>query len=1273
MNRDITRWVGKLLAGGGSSRQANSIRNRSGRSLRCEVLESRQLLSVAPTAPATQLESPGPITTAFYYAAATSADEVVTFVDANLEAAVREALNMPTGDLTRGALETLTTLSAANRGIADLHGLEACTNLATVNLEANRVQDISPLAGLGALEQIWLDRNNVNTIPSFANARSLVWLWLGDNQVADVSGLAGATSLKYLNLGNNAITHVDALAGLANLESLHHDWNDIADVRALAALAALESLSLSDNRIEDASPLWNLDRLRILNLDGNRLETIAGVEALDNLETIDLGDNRVSDILPLSKLELVDLDLSANPVADFSPLWGMSSLESLTLSRTGFSDLGKVTPLTRLRFLNLVDNGVSDLTPLGNMTQLVGLGLAENQITDLTPLAGLVQLDYLSLSKNPISDFAPLTGLTKLRNLMLRQTGLEDLSFLSGLSSLVLLALGENQIHDVTPLAGLKDLRSVTLPANQITDISPLVEAANLGEGDRLTLGDNPLSDLCLDEQIPSLQARGVVVEYEGFVTFPDPRLEAAIREALSIPTGNLTSEDLRLLTYLRAEGQEIRSLQGIEACVNLTSIHLSDNRIGDLSPLAALANLQTLDLGGNRVSDLSTLALLTNLEEVDLSGNRITDISPLVQASNLGEGDRLWLLDNPLSRACLDEQIPALIARGVVVEFNAIGADAGGPYESLVGSSIWLQAFVSDALSGRAFSCQWDLDGDGQYDDAFGTHVRYSADTPATVMVGLRVTDWRGNSDTDVAAVRTLANESGLEIQGAEGVMDGGAEIVLRSTPSLSDLGPGSTLTWSATLNGAQVASGSGAEFVLPPAGLGDYLVSLTLTTDGRVVGEATEAIRLVHDFGPIDSTLTWTSTETSQGSFFHRLQTTRDARLTLEGRARKANHEIELQLYDADFRPLDQSVTVGGSCRVEWDALPEETYYFSLRAPVASELWALNAIAEKDWHTTVFGSAGHDTFQFNDRLGSVSLNGFTYALKMNRFRELAYHGNGGDDEIVLYSSRDGDSTFTIEPGKLDASNSAGTWAVGADGFSTLLAYSTGWQDKAILKDSPGSDKFKAEPNVTKMLRHGDYYCRLKSFPEVRAVSESGGNDVALFYGSYTDDQLTAQRGEIRLEGYQNDSKGNHFNYSAAGFRNAQIRGMGGRDVATMIDSALDDEIRARQHKVAMWAGDEAAPDYQIVARNFSSVSLQAPNGGYDRAKLHDTAYEDSLELGANSARLHLHPEKLDAMYEALAFEWVKCYSTTGKDTVTGAYDPLQMQLVLDGPWNIP
>ena len=88
--------------------------------------------------------------------------DVVGIPDTNLDAAVRTALSV-TGTLpmSEELLESLETLTASNRNIADLSGLEAATALTSLDLENNDITDVSPLSKLYALETLMLDRNPI--------------------------------------------------------------------------------------------------------------------------------------------------------------------------------------------------------------------------------------------------------------------------------------------------------------------------------------------------------------------------------------------------------------------------------------------------------------------------------------------------------------------------------------------------------------------------------------------------------------------------------------------------------------------------------------------------------------------------------------------------------------------------------------------------------------------------------------------------------------------------------------------------------------------------------------------------------------------------------------------------------------------------------------------------------------------------------------------------------------------------------------------------------
>ena len=113
-------------------------------------------------------------------------------------------------------------------------------------------------------------------------------------------------------------------------------------------------------------------------------------------------------------------------------------------------------------------------------------------------------------------------------------------------------------------------------------------------------------------------------------VTFADPNLEAAIREAIDIPERPIYPSDLKGLISFSASERNISDLTGLEHCINLT--------------------------------------------ELDLRWNQISDISPLVQNEGLGEADAIYLWGNPLSWDSVNLYIPELKGRGVTVVYDEQG-----------------------------------------------------------------------------------------------------------------------------------------------------------------------------------------------------------------------------------------------------------------------------------------------------------------------------------------------------------------------------------------------------------------------------------------------------------------------------------------------------------------------------------------------------------------------------------------------------------------------
>ena len=119
-------------------------------------------------------------------------------------------------------------------------------------------------------------------------------------------------------------------------------------------------------------------------------------------------------------------------------------------------------------------------------------------------------------------------------------------------------------------------------------------------------------------------------------VNFPDPGLEAAIRNAIGKPTGDIHDTDLLELTYFNAYDCSIVDLEGIQYGVDLTDLLLSNNQIVDISPLSSLANLTCLSMASNQIVDISALSHLTKLTKLYLNWNMISDIGVLQGLRNL-------------------------------------------------------------------------------------------------------------------------------------------------------------------------------------------------------------------------------------------------------------------------------------------------------------------------------------------------------------------------------------------------------------------------------------------------------------------------------------------------------------------------------------------------------------------------------------------------------------------------------------------------------------
>ena len=406
-------------------------------------------------------------------------------------------------------------------------------------------------------------------------------------------------------------------------------------------------------------------KLTELTAQNANISNLTGLEAAINLTRLDLGTEWV---------EAEGRFINSNSVSDLSPLSELTNLTWLRLRNNSISDISPLADLTNLTWLNLGGNlMISDISALTNLTNLTFLYLYGNSISDISDLASLTNLTFLNLWFNSISDISVLAGLTNLTWLGLYNNLVLDISPLAELTNLTYLTLSN---HSTFFLAtGLTHLTSININNNAISDLSPLVANTGLGSGDTVEVWGNPLSDASIQTHIPTLQNRGVTVEFiltpttllkiSGTVTELDNLLIVEVRDSRSRPVegvpvtftvisggGTLSVTNTTTSANGRAESQltlgpnagtnRVRAnVEGLSQTVTFIDISkvvvpipdpnlraAIENALGKApgAPIIAsdMANLSRLTAENANISDLTGLEFAINLTRLNLGPEHV-------------------------------------------------------------------------------------------------------------------------------------------------------------------------------------------------------------------------------------------------------------------------------------------------------------------------------------------------------------------------------------------------------------------------------------------------------------------------------------------------------------------------------------------------------------------------------------------------------------------------------------------------------------------------
>lgn len=457
------------------------------------------------------------------------AQEIV-IPDAGLNAAVRDALEKPSGTLNQRDLLSLVVLNANRRKVQNITGLEAAGGLVSLDLQINQLTNFALPSGLTNLASLDLSINpltNVFIPNGMTNLTKLIIEASGLTNLqfpADQSGLAvldlandGFTSLNIsnltglvnLDLGFNLFTEFSLPGGLTNLESLTLQGNLFTNFTMPGELPSLTEINLSQNQLVDFVVPAGLTKLVSLDLFFNQLTNVTLSPDLQNLSELDLDFNQLSDLnLPTNLTSLAELHLRANQFTNFTLPAGFSALSLLDISTNPLSSVTLPAGLNNLKLLRLSENKLTSLILPEGMTSLTALNLSENQLTNLVLPSDLHQLQTLDLGGNKFTHLSLPSGLTNL-------TGL----FVTG-----------NNLTNLTLPPDMTQLSALGFLANPLTTL----------------VLPEPLADIALSNTVTSLRTQGVsVFTYPLTIQLVSPRqaLDGSFEFSITGPPGIYTVE----------------------------------------------------------------------------------------------------------------------------------------------------------------------------------------------------------------------------------------------------------------------------------------------------------------------------------------------------------------------------------------------------------------------------------------------------------------------------------------------------------------------------------------------------------------------------------------------------------------------------------------------------------------------------------------------------------------------------------------------------------
>uniref|UniRef100_A0A182P5S8 Leucine rich immune protein (Coil-less) n=1 Tax=Anopheles epiroticus TaxID=199890 RepID=A0A182P5S8_9DIPT len=302
-----------------------------------------------------------------------------------------------------------------NDTILNVDSFASFTNLTSIEIFQGTLQHIAPgtFEKSPQLFKIIIRSNVLSTLEdyTFRGLDGLHVLYMISNNLTTIepNAFEGLKNLSYLVLSGNQLTQLPAtlFSVTPMLRSISLNNNLLTDIPVgfFDGVSELFKLDLSYNRLT-AFDFPDL-RVTLLSLQNNSLTSL---QVNDHVRMVQANQNRISQ-LSGSGLNLTDLLLSDNAIADVSPIMVMKNLSKLSLSNNPLRPDSVFSSLVRLEelFLSHTNINISEQT-FANLSWMSLLDLSYNNMTHL--------------------DFRMFASMNKLKSLIVAYNSIDTINFI---------------------------------------------------------------------------------------------------------------------------------------------------------------------------------------------------------------------------------------------------------------------------------------------------------------------------------------------------------------------------------------------------------------------------------------------------------------------------------------------------------------------------------------------------------------------------------------------------------------------------------------------------------------------------------------------------------------------------------------------------------------------------------------------------------------------------------------------------------------------------